>query len=102
MFTSPLRAYWTSGTSLLGSLAIPDRIEPPLTWHALQLVLPPVLEANRRARHEVPHGRRHEYLTRLCERGDPRARRNCDASELAVDALALSGVQSGADLEVEC
>jgi len=49
-----------------------------------------VLEADPRARDEIPDGARNEHFTRLGLGGDPRPDRDGDARDLALGELALA------------
>jgi hypothetical protein len=60
-----------------------------------------VFEGDLRAGDQVPDRARHEYLVSSSIRGDARADVDSDAAGLAVDQLALPGVQTGAYLQSE-
>src|SRR3954453_23533677 len=79
-----------------------DREQPPGPRHALELVLAAVGERLAGADDEVAHGARDENLAAGRQAADPRANVDGDAPDVAVaEQLALAGVKSAADLEVE-
>jgi hypothetical protein len=64
-------------------------------------VEPSILEADARARNDVPHRAGHEHLAWAGERRDPRAGMNCDPADAIAVELALAGMQSGQQLKPE-
>src|SRR2546427_6572987 len=74
---------------------------PPRLVDAFQLMPAPIDQLQPRPGDEIAHGARHDDLAGTCRRGNPRADVHRDTCELAVDALALSGVQSGTYVESE-
>src|SRR5215213_4173722 len=78
-----------------------DSIDRPGPRNALQLVLAAGLEGDPGAGDEVLDGARHEHLPGRCARRDARAHVDGEARRLAVDQLALAGVDPGAHVETE-
>src|SRR2546422_1953734 len=77
------------------------RKQPPRLVDAFQLMHAPIDQLQPRPGDEIAHGARHDDLAGACRRGNPRADVHRDTCELAGDALALSGVQSGTYVESE-
>src|SRR6185437_10462815 len=75
--------------------------QSPLAGHALEVVHAAVVEVDPGASDEVLHGARDEHLSPASQRRDARANVHGEPADLPVDALALAGVQAGADLEAE-
>jgi hypothetical protein len=77
-----------------------ERVQMPLA-DSPQLLAAPVIEGHPRSGNDVLDSARHEYLSSLCERRDARRRMNGDADRLAVDDLALAGVEAGTHIQAE-
>ena len=78
-----------------------EPIDAPGVGDALQLVLTDVLEREARTSDEVFHGRRDQDLPWSRLRGYPCTDIHSDARDLVSDDLALTGVETRADLQAE-
>src|SRR5438477_10959261 len=78
-----------------------DALRAPPLGHALELVLPGILEHEARSRDEVLYGLGDEDLRGRREGADPRADDDPQAAGLAVDRGDLSGVDARSDLQAE-
>src|SRR6185503_3918824 len=75
--------------------------QPPLAWHAFELVSTAVFEAKARARGKVAHRGRREHVAWRGERADARSDDRRDAADLACDLLALARVRPGSDVDAQ-
>lgn len=73
----------------------------PTIGDALELVLIAVLERKTAASRKVLHSRRDQHLARTSQCSDSRTDDNPEAAHLPLDRLALPGMKTGADLEIE-
>jgi hypothetical protein len=73
----------------------------PVARDAFQRVPAPVGELDIRARDEIAHRVRDEYLARACQRGNPSTGVHGDTSPVVAPYLALTGVQPVSDLDPE-
>src|SRR5918996_174439 len=87
--------------STMRASGIGDSIDRPGSRNAFQLVLAARLEDDPRAGHEILDGARDEDLSGRRVPRDARAHVHREARRLAVDQLALAGVDSGADVQAE-
>src|SRR6266480_7359865 len=90
----------TVNTESLARERFADRVETPLS-DALQLVDAAVRERELRACDEILDGARDENLAGLRLRGNACSDRNGDSARLLSQQLALPGVKTGTDLELE-
>jgi hypothetical protein len=78
-----------------------DRKEAPLAGEALEAMDSALAKVETGAGDEILHRARHHDLARSGLRHHARAGVNGDAGDCVIDALALAGVDAGADLEAE-
>src|SRR5688500_7208427 len=67
----PRRTYFPTATTPRPRSGLPDRDDLEAAWHALELVLAPVLELKTRAGDEVGDRSRHHDLAGTGQRRDP-------------------------------
>ena len=78
-----------------------DGVQPPFVRNALEHCCPAFAEPKARAGYQILDRARDEHLAWLGPLRDSRSNVHGDPSDLAVDDLALTGVQTCADLEPE-
>src|SRR6185369_16281499 len=84
----------------LANLAL-DREETPVAGYALQVLSPPILERQPRARDEVSDRRRDKHFAGLGQRGDPGSDMHGNSAKLVPHDFALAGMEARPDLESE-
>ena len=82
-------------------LGADDCVEAPRAWHSLELVLASILERDPQPGDQILDGARNEYLPRCGSGGDTCADMYRETAHLSVDELALTGVQTGPNVESE-
>src|SRR5437016_11105048 len=92
---SPRRGSWRVEPSAS------DCKETPCLRNTLELVFASILELEPRAADEILHRARNEHLAGSRHRRDTCADRDRDPRDLAVAHLALAGVESCSDLDLE-
>jgi hypothetical protein len=91
----------TTGRVLRLKARPPNPIESPAIGHALQLVLADVLERQPAPGDEVFDGLGHQDFGGAGQAAHAGSDVDGDASDLAVNDIALAGVEPGADLDSE-
>src|SRR5262249_58241108 len=74
---------------------------PRVARSALKVLRAPSHELEPGSRTEIPDCTRNQHLVRLRQRGHTRRNMYGDAADIAVDQLALPGVESGANLQAK-
>ena len=75
--------------------------QAPWLRYSFEVVLAAILEPKVRAGDEILHRARHEHLARSGKGRDACPDRDCDSGDLAVGYLALAGMQTRPDCDLE-